>query len=77
MTISTARRATNLLLRTDLMEDAQQLGINLSRACEAGLAEHIREAKAKRWLTENRAALESSNAWVEANGVPLAAHRMF
>lgn len=77
MTASTARRATNLSLRADLIEDARQLGINLSRACEAGLAQHIREAKAAQWLADNLAALESSNAWVEANGLPLAAHRMF
>lgn len=44
--------------------EAKRLGINLA----------AREAI---WLRENRAALESSNVWVEANGLPLAKYRQF
>jgi hypothetical protein len=29
------------------------------------------------WLEENREALAASNAWVEANGLPLAGNRRF
>jgi len=37
----------------------------------------VRAAKAEAWRRENRAALESANAWAEANGLPLAKHRLF
>ena len=33
--------------------------------------------RAARWLEENRAALDASNDWVEANGLPLANKRLF
>jgi post-segregation antitoxin (ccd killing protein) len=32
---------------------------------------------AQRWLAENIAALENSNAWVKKNGLPLARYRCF
>jgi antitoxin CcdA len=37
----------------------------------------VKEARGKRWLEENFDALESSNAWVEASGLPLAEFRLF
>jgi len=75
---STSRkRRTNLTLDAGLVEEARVLGVNLSQACEAGLTQQVRSARAAAWLEENRAALESSNAWVEKHGLPLARHRMF
>lgn len=35
------------------------------------------KSRATVWLEENREALEASNAWVEANGLPLAGKRQF
>ena len=35
------------------------------------------EASDQRWLAENKAALESSNAYVETHGLPLARYRTF
>ncbi len=29
------------------------------------------------WLAENKEAIQSSNAWVETHGLPLAKHRQF
>ena len=55
----------------------EQLGINVSRAAEAGLREAVREARAAEWQRENAEAIDSSNAWVEANGLPLARYRQF
>jgi antitoxin CcdA len=71
------RRATNVSLSRDYLAEARELGINVSQACERGLAATIAEARAARWLEENREALASSNAWVEANGLPLAHLRLF
>jgi len=72
-----ARRSANLTVRPEYIEEARELGINLSQAFERGLRETIAEARAERWLEENREALDSSNAWVEANGLPLAGKRLF
>ena len=71
------RKPTNVSLDRQLVDEAKRLGINLSRACEEGLAARIRELKAQRWLDENREALLSSNAYVEKHGLPLARFRMF
>ena len=72
-----AKRATNVSLDGRLLTEARALGINISRACDHGLALHIAEERARRWLEENKAALDSSNAYVERHGLPLARHRQF
>ncbi len=71
------RRPTNLSLDSVLLSEAKALGINVSRSAESGIAEAVKRCKEQRWLQENAAALESSNAYVEANGLPLARHRKF
>ncbi|MES1945639.1 hypothetical protein PC39_16031 [Salinisphaera sp. PC39] len=72
-----SRRATNVSLDSDLLREARSLGINVSRSAEAGIAEAVKRRKRERWLEENAAALESSNAYVDANGLPLSKHRQF
>ena len=74
---SASRRPTNVSLDARLIDDARAFGINISRACERGLAEQIAEARAAQWLAENGAALDSSNAYAEQHGLPLAASRLF
>ncbi len=71
------RRPANLSLDAALVDEARALGLNLSAAAEAGLRAAVSEARAARWLAENAEALASSNAWVEANGLPLSRHRPF
>jgi len=74
---SPPRRGTNVSLSPEVLAEARELGINLSQASERGLRQAIAEARTALWLEENRAALESSNAWIEANGLPLAGKRLF
>jgi antitoxin CcdA len=71
------KRAANLSIDADLLEQARSLDINLSATFEASLREAVRQRKAAAWLEENRAALQSSNEWVEKNGLPLAQYRQF
>jgi antitoxin CcdA len=71
------RRATNVSLRADLTEEARRLDINISQSCEAGLAAAVKKAREAKWLEENRDAIQSSNAWVEKHGLPLAKYRPF
>jgi antitoxin CcdA len=74
---SAAKRPINVSVSRDLIDQARALGINVSQACERGLALQIADARAARWLTENREALDSSNAHVERHGLPLARYRGF
>ncbi len=82
MTVHTGRLAatkpaSNVSLRSGLIEEARQLDINVSEACERGLSVEVARARRERWLAENRAAIEASNAYVEKHGLPLARYRLF
>ena len=68
-----ARRArktpTNLSLRSDLVQRAKVLGLNLSEVVEGALEKAIREAEQARWLAENEAAIDYYNAFIEKHGM--------
>lgn len=74
---NSARKATNVSINEALLSEAKALKINVSKAAEAGLAVALAEKRAELWLAENRAALESSNAYVDRHGLPLAQYRGF
>lgn len=71
------RKATNVTLGEELLIQAKALHINISQAAEAGLARAVADKRAELWKSANREALESSNAYVERNGLPLARYRGF
>jgi antitoxin CcdA len=70
-------RATDAGLDGRMPEQAKALGITLSRDRGRALGDRIDKPNDERWLEENREALESSNAYVEALGLPLAKHRPY
>jgi len=72
-----ARKSTNVTLAVGVVAEARALGINVSQAAEAGIAAAVARRRQERWLAENQAALESSNAFVEQHGLPLAQYRNF
>ena len=72
-----SKRATNVSLPEDLLAEAKALQINISQAAEAGVAQAITRARSELWLAESQEAIESSNAYVEKHGLPLAKYRMF
>ena len=71
------KRATNLTIDPVLLDEARSLNINLSATFEASLRDAVRARKAATWLEENRAAIQSSNEWVEKHGLPLEKYRQF
>lgn len=71
------KRATNVSLRADLIDEAKRLSINVSQACEAGLAAEVKKAREDKWIADNWEAIQSSNAYVEKHGLPLAKYRQF
>ena len=72
-----ARKSTNVTLAVGVVAEARALGINVSQAAEAGIAAAVARRRQERWLAENQVALESSNAFVEQHGLPLAQYRNF
>jgi antitoxin CcdA len=71
------RVTTNVSLDAALVAEARALGVNISKASAAGLENAVAAARAERWLKENQGALDSSNAFVESNGLPLHTLRQF
>jgi antitoxin CcdA len=71
------RRPTNISLDSAMIEDAKELGINISRACEEGLSAEISAERNRRWKEENREATAEWNAYVAENGLPLERFRQF
>ena len=47
------RRLSNVALDPRLVAEAKREGINLSRACEAGLTAELKKAREARWLADN------------------------
>lgn len=74
---SANRKPTNVTLDASLLDEARTFKVNISAACEKGLAAELRELREHRWLEENTAAIEATNRWVEANGLPLEKSRLF
>lgn len=63
------KKATNLSVDDNLLEQARHLKLNLSQVFEASLTEAIRQRQGEEWLRKNRAALDAYNEHVEKHGV--------
>ncbi len=74
---STARKAANLSLDSELLSQARDLDINLSRAAEDGIAKAVKAERERRWLEENSEAIRAYNDYIEKNGLPLDEYRSF
>jgi antitoxin CcdA len=77
MRMKNSTRPANLSLDTVLLDRAKALNINISRACETGLAREVSEAEAKLWQEENEEFISSYNRHIAENGIFLAEHRTF
>jgi antitoxin CcdA len=71
------RRATNVTLPVGLVAEAKALQVNVSEACEGGLAWSVAEARRIRWLKDNEAAIDAYNERVERDGPLLESYRRF
>jgi antitoxin CcdA len=63
------KKATNLTLRVDLLEEARALGINLSQTLEDALEAELRRRREAAWRQENQAAIDAYARHVERDGV--------
>lgn len=71
------RRSTSLTLDRELLDQAKELGVNISRAAEAGVLAAVKAERARRWKVDNAEAVAAYNKWIEENGIPLARYRKF
>jgi len=62
------KRAVNLSIDEDLLAQARALKLNLSCLLEEKLNDRLRAERERRWLEENREAIETFNRRVERDG---------
>jgi len=63
------KRAVNLFVDTELLDQARRLRINLSETLEGRLRTIVRAELEKRWLEENREAIASINSFIDRHGL--------
>ncbi len=63
------KKATNLSINNDLLDKARKLNINLSATLEQALKDKLKELARDDWSQNNKHAIDSYNAFVEANGI--------
>jgi antitoxin CcdA len=63
------KRAVNLFVDADLLDQARQLRINISEILERRLRAIVRAEQEKRWLEENREAIASINSFIDRHGL--------
>ncbi|WP_417494874.1 type II toxin-antitoxin system CcdA family antitoxin [Maricaulis sp.] len=67
------RQRVNLTVREDVISDAQALGINISRAAEAGIEAALKAEQSRRWLADNADAIKAHNERIKREGMALPA----
>ena len=66
---SPKKRAVNLFVDSELLDEARRMRINVSDTLEQRLRSIVQGELEKRWLAENRAAIEAYNRDVAENGL--------
>lgn len=68
--IKTARKQpANLSIRSDLLRQAKERKINLSKTLEESLEKILKDQDQQVWLEENRTAIEAANRFVDQHGL--------
>lgn len=65
----TAKKATNLSVRADLLEEARAYKINLSQTLEIALAAELKKRREDEWREQNREAIAAYGRFVEKHGL--------
>lgn len=72
-----SKRPVNLSLSVKVLEQAREMGMNLSATVDALLAEEVRKRYWARWNDDNQQAIAHYNARITTEGLPLARYRSF
>lgn len=70
-TTALKRRATNLTIREDILNEAKTLNINTSQAAEMGISQAISQVYAQQWKIEHQQAIAAHNQRVDKHGTLL------
>ena len=63
------KRAVNLFVDAELLDEARRMRINVSETLERRLRTIVRAEQEKRWLEQNRDAIDAYNRRVAAHGL--------
>ena len=63
------KKSTNLSINSDLLRQAKDLRINLSKTLENCLRQLLLDEKRRRWREENKEAIETYNDRIKKHGV--------
>lgn len=67
-TAKSVKRATNVSIRSDLLDAARAAGVNLSATLERALEEELVAVNRRKWRQENREAIKAYNGHVRKHG---------
>jgi antitoxin CcdA len=62
------KKATNVSINSDLLQQARNIKLNLSAALEQALTDHLREKRRAQWRKDNAAAIQAYNEHVDKHG---------
>ena len=63
------KRAVNVFVDSDLLDEARQLRIDISETLERRLRTIVKAEREKRWLEDNREAIASINSFIDRHGL--------
>lgn len=63
------KKAANLSVRADLLEQARAYKINLSQTLETALAAEVKKRLEAEWLEQNKEAIAAYNAEIAEHGL--------
>ena len=72
-----AKKAANLTVRADLLEEARARKINLSQTLETALAAELKKRREAEWLEQNREAIAAYGRLIEREGLLSDSYRSF
>ncbi len=65
----TKKRAVNLFVDVELLDEARRMRINISETLESRLRMIVRAEQERRWLDQNKTAIEAYNLRVARDGL--------
>jgi antitoxin CcdA len=65
----TGKRAVNVSIRADLVDEAKAFGTNISAVVERALEEEHRERRREKWRRENHEAIGEANSELADHGL--------
>lgn len=66
---SVTKKAANLTVRADLLEEARARKINLSQTLEIALAAELKKRREAEWLEQNKEAIAAYNREIAEHGL--------